>query len=589
MDGDGLLAGKLSYVVLVAILDAAVLSWLGLLWYRRSIRSLMRERAGDPRPAPAGPLQSPGPTDLLETGPSPGAVPTRPAYALFETAETAAREPTIGLSRERRWRLIGAYVAGAAVYALILTAVPLVLTGESRPWVASFAQWWVNGWPLVPALIALLALDRPSIWRFVVGYVLAGALALALLTFLGQSLRGAVNAAPLTNPFWMVASLAWTAWAPLLLIVITGWRRIRAVTPLALASTLIFGFALMFFREGLIRIFDFGFVRQNLLALSALSSTETVYYGLFLLLSLPVGGLAWAVLRLVAKRFERKAFSDVQLVVDCWWLIATAEGITVLSTRFGTTAIGIGLCAFLGYRVAVAVGLSGRRVPSSLPPRRLLLLRVFGYQARTEQLFDRVAARWRLGGPVQLIGGVDLATRTIDPSDILRFLAGRLAEQYVERAADVGPLVARLDQSRDPDGRFRVKDLYCHDDTWRPAVEALLDTSNCVVMDLRSFSEQNEGCIFEFEQLVWRLPSDAIVLIINRSTDLAHLGPILDRAWGVARKAGRARGDGRLSVVRIERNGWRELEVLLGRLTGRATPSRVLSQGGLTALSSAGN
>ena len=66
-------------------------------------------------------------------------------------------------------------------------------------------------------------------------------------------------------------------------------------------------------------------------------------------------------------------------------------------------------------------------------PRRLLLLRVFGYQARTESLFDRVAQAWRFHGPVQLIAGVDLAMRTVDPGDVLALLNGRLAELYARR------------------------------------------------------------------------------------------------------------------------------------------------------------
>jgi len=583
---DGLLTGKLSYVFLVAILDSAVLSWLGLLWYRRSVRALMRQRADPSSPAHDRAGESTTLAEPRETAPSGDAEMSRPEFALYETTGTGARGATPGLSPERRRRLICAYVAGAAVYSIIITTIPPALSGESLGWVGWCGLCWINGWPLVPTLIALLVLDRRSMWRLTATYVLAGALALSSLTLIAQLLRGAINTAPLTNPFWMVVGLGWTASLPLLLILLTGWRRIRAVTPLALASTLNFGLALMFFREGLIRVFDFGPVQKSLLALSVWSSTQIVYYGLFLLLSLPVGWLAWAALRLVASRFERKAFSDVQLVVDCWWLIATAEVTTVLSTKLGARAIAVGLVAFFGYRAAVAIGLRGSPGESPARSRRLLLLRVFGYQARTERLFDRVAARWRLGGPVQLIAGVDLAMRTVDPSGILKLLSGRLAERYADRPADIAALVGHLDQRPDPDGRFRVSDLYCRDDTWRPAVQALLDTCDRVVMDLRSFSEQNQGCIFELEQLVWRLPSDAIVLIIDRSTDLAHLGPILDRAWMAAQRAGRARGDGRLSLVRVEHSAWHELEVLWGRLTGQALPGRVVSSDGLVALSS---
>src|SRR4029077_8877233 len=53
-EGNGvtdILPGQLVYIVGVSILDAALLSWLALLWYRRSVRRLMREgSAGTPAP-----------------------------------------------------------------------------------------------------------------------------------------------------------------------------------------------------------------------------------------------------------------------------------------------------------------------------------------------------------------------------------------------------------------------------------------------------------------------------------------------------------------------------------------------------------
>ena len=38
-----LLPGQLLYIFGASILDAALLSWLALLWYRRSVNRLMRE------------------------------------------------------------------------------------------------------------------------------------------------------------------------------------------------------------------------------------------------------------------------------------------------------------------------------------------------------------------------------------------------------------------------------------------------------------------------------------------------------------------------------------------------------------------
>jgi hypothetical protein len=108
----------------------------------------------------------------------------------------------------------------------------------------------------------------------------------------------------------------------------------------------------------------------------------------------------------------------------------------------------------------------------------------------TESLFDRVAQRWRFRGPVQLIAGTDLAARTTDPADVLVWLQGHLATRYVRHAGDIGTRLAGLDVAPDPDGRFRVNELYCHDDTWRPTLQALLDVSDRVLADLRGFGRR---------------------------------------------------------------------------------------------------
>ena len=126
-------------------------------------------------------------------------------------------------------------------------------------------------WPLVPTLVALLVLDRPIALRLVLLYLLVGAIAICLFTATGQLLRGTLNTAPLTNTFWGVVGLAWTASFPFAVIALTGWRRVRAVLPLALAGTLLFGFGSMLFRELLIRALNVEAFRSAFLSGAVLS------------------------------------------------------------------------------------------------------------------------------------------------------------------------------------------------------------------------------------------------------------------------------------------------------------------------------
>jgi hypothetical protein len=561
-----ILPGQLAYVFGVSILDAAFLSWVALLWYRRSVRRLMRQRGpgtvipAAEAPQPAAQIAHTSSHDQLEE------------FSLIEEPPEATNVGSV-ITRAGRRHVILAYVAGAAAYAAVITTLKFTAETSPLPAVAWLADWWTNTWPIVPTLVALLVLDRRAIVRLALQYVIGGAIAIALFTVVGQLLRGTLNTAPLTNVFWATAGLAWAAWLPLALIAVTGWRRVRAVTPLVLAATLLFGFASILSLELLTRALNIASVRSFVLNSAALSSPGTVRYLLFMLVSLAVGWIAWRLLTGLADAFAQKRFSDVQLVIDCWWAIVAAEvTATSLSITYGFAGIAGGLAAFVAYRISVFAVLRGIRA-ADITPRRLLLLRVFGYQARTESLFDRVAQAWRFHGPVQLIAGGDLAMRTADPGDLLALLNGRLAELYVSSAEDVSNRLARLDLRTDPDGRFRINEVYCHDNTWRPTLEALLDSSDVVLMDLRSFSASNAGCVFELQQLVGRLASDDIVFVCDRTTDLPLLSRILRDAWTTARAAGRARGANVISVIRVERNSRSEIGALMQRLLVRSQPA----------------
>lgn len=182
-----LLPGQLAYVFGVSILDAALLAWLTLRWYRRSVRRLMREGATPTSglPVEAGQravvtevaaLSQPDGLLLSEEQPEPGGHPF-------------LRQAGLG-------RLIVAYSLGAASYAAVITTLKFTAESPPLPAVAWVVDWWTNTWPLVPTLVALLVLNRLVSLRLALIYVVGGAAAIALFTVVGQVLRGALNSAP---------------------------------------------------------------------------------------------------------------------------------------------------------------------------------------------------------------------------------------------------------------------------------------------------------------------------------------------------------------------------------------------------------
>lgn len=555
---DETLPGRLIHIFLISILDAALLSWITLRLYRRSVRRLMF----------ASPATGAADRAIAVREAAPGEAPPE-AIRLRLAPVTEAGTRGVPDRPRLRGRLGRAYCAGAFAYAAVLTVLTLAPESPTPPIAAWIAHLWVHAWPVVPALAILMVLDRPASLRLLACYLVAGAVVVAGSTLGLQALRGSLNSAPVTNVFWMLALLAWIASVPLLLLLITSWRRVRAVMPLALAVTLLFGFATMVSAEAVVRMFDIPAIARALMNVAALASAEAALFAPLLLVSLPVGWLAWGLVRWLAHAFERKRFSDVQLVVDCWWAVVTAERIaTTLVAIYGPWSLPAGIAAFAAYRTSVALALRGGDRGANATPKRLLLLRVFGYEARTEALFDKVAQRWRFRGPVQLIAGVDLAMRTVDPGDVLAFLGGRLAGNWVRTPADVARRLGQLDLRRDPDSRFRVNELYCGDEAWRPALQALLDVTDTVLMDLRSFHAQNAGCIFELEQLVRKIPADDIVLVCDGTTDLPLLERVMAAAWEKARHEGVARGSGTVPLVRMDRQSRRELTTLMNRLIG---------------------
>ena len=113
------LPGQLVYIFVVSIIDAALLSWLTLYFYRRRVRRLMRAIA---RPGDVPPLLT------SDSQPPPAAPAPAINFALFEAVK-GSQTSDVG-DRIALGRLGMAYCVGAALHAAVIT----VLIGpRSRP------------------------------------------------------------------------------------------------------------------------------------------------------------------------------------------------------------------------------------------------------------------------------------------------------------------------------------------------------------------------------------------------------------------------------------------------------------------------
>ncbi len=239
---DTAVSGELMSVFGISVLDAVLISWIVLRWYAHSVARLMRQ-TGAPSPhLQAAEMMQPG---ASPTGSSVAAVSQAPSFSLFNFGprSRAGRAVSVVDSRRRR-RLMLAYLVGGVLHSSVMTA----LLGPWDDSASSLAEWlaefWTNLWPVVPTLIVLFALDRMRGLRLAAVFVSAG-LIVVLTHLLVQVSRGSVNAAPIKDLYLLPLGLILAAGPPAILVLLTSWRRVRGVSPLTLAATLVFGFALI--------------------------------------------------------------------------------------------------------------------------------------------------------------------------------------------------------------------------------------------------------------------------------------------------------------------------------------------------------
>ena len=220
------------------------------------------------------------------------------------------------------------------------------------------------------------------------------------------------------------------------------------------------------------------------------------------------------------------------MVVDAWWAIIVASHLVSQWSDGAATALFVSGAAFAIYWITVRVGLRVAGLGARADGPTMLLLRVFGFQKRTERLFDRVAERWRFEGPVAMIAGAtSRCVRLMSTS--ARFRARRIESRYVSGATDLVSRLQALAAGVDPDGRFRVGEFFCFDNTWRPALRSLVERSRVVLMDLRGFTKANAGCVFELEQLRAFGAVGRCVFVMDSTTDRALVETSLALTSGI--------------------------------------------------------
>lgn len=166
------------------------------------------------------------------------------------------------------------------------------------------------------------------------------------------------------------------------------------------------------------------------------------------------------------------------------------------------------------------------------PGPRLLVLRVFSTDRRKHALLDELQARWRYLGPVQQIGGPDLAAMNVDPYEAAMYLSYRMHRLFLPSALGADVLQSQLDALPCRDGRYRIHEVFCFNTAWRQTVEQLMKDADAIVLDVRGMGAQREGTSFEIGRLAALGLIDRVVAIGDDGTDWAHVDNLLRKHGG---------------------------------------------------------
>ena len=507
--------GELAFVITSAAALAFPLS-LFLLWlYRRAVAQTMKpDSLRPPTRLPAASATEHAPNSvrpLLEF---------KTLAANMFSGSKMIGDTLYSHATRRPWHAAAVYGAAGLLFALVMQVAEEISLKEFVP--ARFLfLFWSRAWPIVLTVNLVAASTR----RTQVATTGAYFAIFLLLAAIGLAKSPDLTLVQLII-LWSIDNLIPT---PIFLAFLN--RRIRAVGPLVFTvMTVAFCGA-----TGGLHLFGSDTVLLQpvlqggkLIGLSGSAAFFNIIVMSFVLFAV----LGWLLAVWIGRGYQSKKISDQSIVLDSLWVFFAIYHAAHLA--FDGKALFIsGLASFFVYKVAVLGGFRLLHADRNGTPSntRLLILRVFTLGKRSEPMFDVVTKHWRHIGSVQLIASTDLATTIVKPHEFLGFLSGKLARLFINGRAELDRRMADMDMNPDFDGRFRINDFFCRDDTWKLVLSKLVRESDVIMMDLRGFSSERKGCIFELNELVNVVPVQRVVLVVDEETKLPFLEQTIRQSW----------------------------------------------------------
>ncbi|MET0008834.1 MAG: hypothetical protein ABW109_13335 [Candidatus Thiodiazotropha sp. 6PLUC4] len=510
MDLTTALTGALPFIILVSAVLTMIFSFLLLWLYRRAVIRSMGASGGSNTPTTVASTQ------VAADNLSPLTITTLKDKALLQgRAKVLFDATSVSLQR-----LALVYGVAGVIYALVLSLPWMITAGGGFPLVRLLWLFVCYAWPGV-IVVAVVAATSPTQKQLIF------AIYFSIVALIGAVviLRNPESSIGQLLYFWLFAN-----GAPTLLLTTYLLRRIRAVGPLVLTFMVagVTGAVILVTIIGSSETMLRGFTQAGLL----IGVGATPVFVLVNLLGFILLGLfGWWLLGRLGSAYRAKRMSDQSLNLDALWLMfALFQSITLAFE--GWFWIFTGLVAFILYKQITRIGFSKLKsqINSEKPPS-VLLLRVFSLGRKSERMFDTLSRRWLRVGNIDMIAGPDLVTSTVEPHEFLDYMGGHLSRSFIDTPSVFEKRFSIRNCRPDPDGRYRVNEFFCRNDTWQICMQRLAAECDVVLMDLRSFSKQNQGCLWELEQLLTTVSLDRILFVVDDTTDKTFLEQQLQRLW----------------------------------------------------------
>ena len=154
----------------------------------------------------------------------------------------------------------------------------------------------------------------------------------------------------------------------------------------------------------------------------------------------------------------------------------------------------------------------------------------------------------------------------LEPHEFLDFLSRKLARRFIDTPEALNTRLSQMDSEPDQDGRFRVNEFFCRDDTWRDVLSLLVKESKVILMDLRGFTNQDKGCLHEIGELINLVPLAHVQFIVDEKTEPALL-EFMQTSWNsMSATSPNRREKATLRLFRFNGSGVGELRELLRSL-----------------------